>query len=74
MSTSSYKHPDTPKRARVLALIDANRNQRPKSSIFKEAGVSQAADYRILKSNEPHTFYTANAFDTRGQKPKISSS
>ena len=47
MSISSCKHPDTPKRAHVLALINANRNQRPKPSIFKEAGVSQAVEWAI---------------------------
>ena len=75
MSTTHYKHPDTPKRARVLASISANKNSiipRTNNAIFKDCGVSKSAGYRILKSNEPRTFYHAHSFEPRGRLPKIS--
>ena len=69
------KPADTPKRARVLAAIDVNRNAiipRSKTALFAQLGVSKATGYRILRSNEPRTFHNANSFESRGQKPKIS--
>ena len=67
-----YQHPDTPKRARVLALIDSNKNAivpRFKLTLFKEAGVSKSAGYRILKSGDPRTYYN-QGHEMRG-RPRI---
>ena len=75
MSTTHYKHPDTPKRARVLASISANKNSiipHINNAIFKDCGVSKSAGYRILKSNESRTFHHAHSFEPRGQLLKIS--
>ena len=75
ISTTHYKHPDTPKRARVLASISANKNTIilcTNNAIFKDCGVSKSAGYRILKSNEPRTFHHAHFFDPQGRLPKIS--
>lgn len=69
-----YKHPDTPQKARLLALIDHNKRTlipRPKTALFAEAGVSKSAGYRILKSGDPRTFKNQDHSETRGRPHKI---
>lgn len=69
-----YKHPDTPKRARLFALIESNARSPvplPKTRIFQQAGFSKSAAYRVLKSGDPRTFHNQNRAEPRGRPRKI---
>jgi len=70
----NYKHPNTPKKARFLALINYNQrafNPRLKAVFFAEAGVFKSAGYRILKSNDPRTYKNQDYAETKGRPYKI---
>jgi len=53
-------HPDTPKKARFFAFINANERaliRRFKKKVFKNAGFTKSSAYRVLKLGENRTFF-----------------
>jgi hypothetical protein len=75
-----YTHPDTPKRQKLLTLIERNNIVSPsrkqtQRDEFAEAGFSNSAAYRVLKTKNPRRHHTQcvidNVPDHRGSTPTI---